>query len=79
MKLFGRDWSRRELERRVGDVSQLGGVDLLTCQEGPARGVRVLHFRCGTGLVFRVAVERGLDVGRCEYQGASVAWVPPTG
>lgn len=79
MKLFGREWTRREVERRVGDISQLGSVDLLTCGEGPARGVRVLQFRCGTGFSFRVAVERGLDVGQCEYQGASVAWIPPTG
>ena len=38
----------------------------------------MLEFRTGTGLVFKVGVERGLDVGYCEYRGHSLAWIPPT-
>jgi hypothetical protein len=62
----------------VGHVSQVGGVQLLSFEDGPARGVRILEFRTGTGLVFKVAIERGMDVGYCEYQGESLAWIPPT-
>lgn len=79
MRLFDREWSRGELERRVGDLAQLGGVELYTQGDGPGRGVRVLEFRCGTGLIFKIGVDRGFDVGHCEYQGASLAWLPPTG
>ena len=38
----------------------------------------MVECRTGTGFCFKVAVERGMDVGYCEYQGASLAWVPPT-
>jgi hypothetical protein len=69
---------RSELLRRVGHLSQLGRVQLLTCQDGPARGVRVLEFATGSGLVFQVALDRGMDVGYCDYRGASLAWIPPT-
>ena len=59
-------------------MSQLAGVRLLTSDNGPSRGVRLIEFRTGTGFSFEIAVERGFDVGRCEYRGASVGWIPPT-
>src|SRR5215211_6244033 len=76
--LFNRRWTRAELLRHVGHISQLGGVQLLAAENGPPRGVRLLEFRTGTGFTFKVSVERGMDVGYCEYQGASLAWIPPT-
>ena len=78
VNLFGRNWSRGELERRIGHTSQVGGVRLLTSDNGPSRGVRLVEFRTGTGLTFDVAVDRGMDVGRADYRGASLAWMPPT-
>ncbi len=77
-KLFNRGYSRDELLRRVGHISQVGGVQVLTADDGPARGVRLLQFRTGTGFMFQVAVERGMDVGHCEYRGAALGWIPPT-
>ena len=77
-RLFGRDLSRRELMRRIGHLSQVGGVQLLQSDDGPSRGVRLLEFRTGTGFQFKVALERGMDVGAAEYRGASLAWIPPT-
>ena len=77
-ELFGQRWSRAALERRIGHVSQLGGVRLLASDNGPSRGVRLIEFRTGTGFIFEIALDRGMDVGRAEYRGASLAWMPPT-
>src|SRR4029078_6208117 len=71
--LFGQSYTREQLMRRGGHLSQIGGVQLLACEDGPARGVRQLEFRTGTGLVFNVGIERGMDVGYCEYRGHSLA------
>lgn len=65
--------------RRVGGLSQIGGVRVLSSEDGPSRGVRYLEFRTGTGFSFEVAVERGMDVGHCDYRGKSLAWIPTTG
>lgn len=78
MHLFGGGYEGAELRRRVGHISQIADVRLLTSDNGPSRGVRYLQFRTGTGFSFEVAVDRGFDVGRCEFRGASVAWIPPT-
>jgi hypothetical protein len=77
--LSGKRYTRRQLTRYIGHLSQAGGVQLYSLEDGPARGVRVLEFRTGTGFSFKVAIERGMDVGYCEYRGQSLAWIPPTG
>lgn len=77
-QLFGQRISKEEVLKRVGHLWQLGGVQLQECCSGPARGVQHLEFRTGTGLIFKVAVDRGMDVGYCEFRGRSLAWIPPT-
>ena len=75
----GRGLTRRDLMRRVGRLEQVAGVRLVTLGDGIERGVRVLEFRTGTGFQFDVVVDRSLDVGRCEFNGRSLAWLSPTG
>ena len=76
--LFGKNYTRAELMRRIGHLSQIGGVKLIADEDGASRGVRSLEFRTGTGFQFKVAVDRGMDVGYCEYKGQSLAWIPST-
>jgi hypothetical protein len=78
-ELFGRDWSRRELARRVGRLDQIAGVRLVTLGDAGGRGVRVLEFRTGTGFAFDVLVDRAFDIGRCELRGIPLAWVSAVG
>lgn len=77
--LFGKRWSRRELAAHCGQLSQFAGVELLTLGDGAERGVRCLEFRTGTGLRFRVLVDRAFDIGLCEYKAAPIGWNSPTG
>lgn len=76
--LWGKHYTRADLMRRVGHISQVGGVTLLESGDGVSRGVRLVEFRTGTGFQFKVAVERGMDVGHCDYRGQSLAWIPAT-
>jgi hypothetical protein len=77
--LYGRDYTRAELGRRFGQSSQVFGVRAATLDDGPERGVRILTFRTGTGLVFEVMIDRGMDIGSLEYRGAAIGWHSPTG
>lgn len=72
--LWGREWTRRELERRVGDIQQIAGVRLLELADGKERGVRAAQFRTGTGFTFMVLLDRGMDVSQCEHSGRSLCW-----
>jgi hypothetical protein len=77
--LFGRAWERTDLLRLVGDVGQIGGARPMVLDDGPERGVRAIDVRTGTGFDFMVLPDRGLDLFRAGYQGASLAWHSPTG
>ncbi len=79
MKLFGKDWDRTTLLAHVGDVRQLGGAERVVLDDGPERGVRAIEVRTGTGFAFTVLPDRGMDVWRADYQGASLCWHSPTG
>jgi len=79
VQLFGRSWTERELMKRVGSLSQVGGVRLARLEEGSARGVRVAEFETGTGFSFNVLLDRGMDIGAAKYRGASLVWESTTG
>jgi hypothetical protein len=70
---------RQEILRRVGNLAQVGGVELMRYEEGHSRGVRSIVFRTGTGFTFSVVPDRGLDVGAADYQGVGLCWLPPKG
>jgi hypothetical protein len=79
IELFGRSWPRTAITERIGALAQLAGVELLEYADGPERGVRVLEFRTGAGLGFRIAVDRGFDLLSAEYRGIPIGWRSPTG
>jgi hypothetical protein len=72
--LWGRDWTRAELEQRVGDVLQVGGVRLVELADGKERGLRAAQFRTGTGFAFTVLLDRGMDISHAEWCGRSLSW-----
>jgi hypothetical protein len=72
-------WDKTSLLRRVGRLEQVGGVRLMTIDDGIGRGVRILEFRSGSGLSFDVLVDRGFDIGRCEFKGQSLTWLSTNG
>jgi hypothetical protein len=78
-QLFGKDWDRKSLLHRMGSVRQVAGAQPVVLDDGPERGVRAIDVRTGSGFQFTVVPDRGLDVWRAEYQGASLCWHSQTG
>lgn len=77
--LFGREWRRDDLLRRVGDISQIGGARPVVYREGPEAGVEAIEVRTGSGFAFTVLPGRGMDIGMADYRGASLCWRSSTG
>jgi hypothetical protein len=78
-RLYAQVLNKRELLRRVGDVSQVGGIRLLQLDDGPMRGVRAAEIRTGGGLICTVVLDRGMDISLAEYQGIPLGYRSPTG
>lgn len=78
-KLFGKTYSKTELFRRIGNLSQIGGTRLYELSDGPERGVRAVDFRTGTGFAFTILPDRGLDISAASFRGMPLAWRSPAG
>ena len=50
--LFDRIWSRAELLKQIGDLSQIAGIRMVEWMDGTERGLRVAEVRSGSGLAF---------------------------
>ena len=77
--LFGKEYRREDLLKRVGDISQIGGVKPLELVNGNERGVRAVEFKTGSGFNFMVSIDRGLDICAANYCGQSLCWRSSTG
>ncbi len=77
--LFGREYTRDELLKRIGDISQLGGIKPIELVNGNERGVRAAEFKTGSGFNFTVLIDRGLDISAADYCGQSLCWRSSTG
>jgi Domain of unknown function (DUF4432) len=79
MKLYGKEWTRRDLERRVGRIEQIGGIRRMQFSEGKEAGVEQIQVRTGAGLAYAVLPSRGLDIGLAEFGGVPLSWLSPNG
>jgi len=77
--LHGRKFTRRELMKRVGDVSQVGGIRPCELSDGNEKGVSALDVATGTGFAFTVLPNRGMDISSASYCGQSLCWRSSTG
>ncbi|MEP7287275.1 MAG: aldose 1-epimerase family protein [Chloroflexota bacterium] len=79
MELWGRNYTRRELEGFTGDLRQIADIRLVTLDDGMERGVRVAEVRTGSGFDFTVLLDRAMDIGTATFNGVPIAWQSGTG
>jgi hypothetical protein len=77
--LYGRKYSKDELMRRMGDISQIAGVKSYQLKDGNEKGVEAVDFRTGTGFNFTVLPGRGMDISYADYNGQPLCWRSSTG
>jgi len=71
--------SKGPATRYVINSNQLGGIELLQHLDGPAGGNRVAWVNTGSGLNYKVVVDRGLDIAEAFYKGQSLSWLSLSG
>jgi hypothetical protein len=79
MKLYGRDWTRRQVEERTGRIEQIGGIRRFQLSEGPEAGVEQIQVRTGAGLTYYISPTRGMDISLAEFGGSPISWQSANG
>ncbi|MBI2841891.1 MAG: aldose 1-epimerase family protein [Armatimonadetes bacterium] len=77
--IYGRNYTRREILERVGDVSQIAGVKKVRLADGNEEGVEAFLFKTGSGFSFTVLPGRGMDISYADWRGRSIGWISQTG
>ncbi len=78
VNLFGRKFTREDLLKRFGTLSQLTFARPFEFIDGREKGVRAVEVKTGSGLSFLVIIDRGLDIGMAEYKGVPISYISPT-
>ncbi len=78
-KLMGKEYSRVELMKRVGDISQIAGATSYTYREGRASGVDAIEMNNGAGLSIVLLPGRGMDIAGARYQDCALSFISKAG
>lgn len=78
-KLFGKEYTKAELRKRVGDLSQVAGAVKFQYSDGKAAGTEAIEVRNGSGLRFVVLPGRGMDIAYAELNGVPFSYISKTG
>ena len=60
---------------KIGNISQIGGIETAVLDNGPARGSRIAWVNTGSGLRYKVAIDRCLDIVDTCYNQHGLAWL----
>jgi len=78
-RIYGRDYTKRELCQRVGDLSQIADARRSELSDGKAKGVEAVDVTTGSGFAFTVLPGRGMDLAGASYGGASLGYLSKVG
>jgi hypothetical protein len=64
---------------KVGNPTQVGGIETSVLDNGPGRGSRIAWINTGTGLRYKVLLDRAMDIADAFYNQHSLAWLSHVG
>jgi hypothetical protein len=67
---MGQTWSDK-----VGNVSQLGGIETAVLDNGISRGMRIAWINTGSGLRIKLLLDRAMDIADASFNQYNLAWL----
>ena len=64
------DW-----KEKVSNHAQIGGIETSVLDNGAGRGTRIAWINTGTGLRFKVVIDRAMDIAEAFFNEHSLAWL----
>jgi len=64
---------------KIGNAAQVGGIEISVLDNGLGRGTRIAWINTGTGLRYKVVIDRAMDIADAFYNAHSLAWLSQTG
>lgn len=64
---------------KISNTNQLGGIETSVLDNGTGRGTRIAWINTGSGLRFKVVIDRAMDIADAFYNEHSLAWLSHSG
>lgn len=64
---------------KISHSAQLGGIETSVIDNGPGRGTRIAWINTGSGLRFKVVIDRAMDIADAFFNQHSIAWLSHAG
>lgn len=64
---------------KLSHPAQLGGIETAVLDNGPGRGNRIAWINTGTGLRYKVVIDRAMDIADAFYNQHGLAWLSHSG
>lgn len=64
---------------KISNTTQLGGIETSILDNGAGRGTRIAWINTGSGLRFKVVIDRAMDIADAFYNEHSLAWLSHSG
>jgi hypothetical protein len=64
---------------KISNPAQLGGIETSVLDNGPGRGTRIAWINTGTGLRYKVVIDRAMDIADALFNQHSLAWLSHSG
>jgi hypothetical protein len=66
-------------DNKICNPIQIGGIETAILDNGAGRGVRIAWINTGTGLRYKVVIDRGMDIADAFFNQYSLAWISQAG
>jgi hypothetical protein len=60
---------------KVSNPAQIGGIEISVLDNGAGRGARIAWINTGTGLRYKVVIDRAMDIADAFYNQHSLTWL----
>ena len=66
-------------KHKLSTTQQIGGIETSILDNGPGKGTRIAWINTGTGLRYKVVLDRGMDIVDALFNENSLAWISHAG
>ena len=73
------DLKKQPWYKKISSASQLGGIETSVLDNGAGRGTRIAWINTGSGLRYKVVIDRAMDIADAFYNQHSLAWLSHVG
>ncbi len=70
---------QRSWINKISNPLQLGGIETSVLDNGPGKGTRIAWINTGTGLRYKVVLDRAMDIADAFFNQHNLAWISPSG